>query len=78
MESWLRHLGFEAKMPAAIQGFPVTESLSAPLNGVAFDVQCLRFVRAAAWRDQDYSSQFAIGAEEDPVDHNLMQFSRRL
>ena len=65
-------------MSAAPHGVVTADGLSAPLTEAAVVVQCLRVVGAAAGRDQDSSSRRAQGAAVHDVDHDGMQFGRRL
>ena len=65
-------------MSAASQGVITADGLAAPLTEAAVVAQCLGIVDAAAGRGQDFSSRRAQGAAVHDVDHDLMQFGRRL
>ena len=65
-------------MSAASHGVVTADGLSAPLTEAAVVAQCLGIVDAAAGREQDFSSRRAQGAAVHDVDHDVMQFGRRL
>ena len=74
----LQQLDFVVKMLVATYGACNADCLSAPLTEAAVVARCLRLVVKAVGRDQDISSWRAEGAAIDHVDHNVMQFWRRL
>ena len=74
----LRPTNLEVGRSAVCHGDCVAERWSAPLTEVEHVARRSLDVAAAARRDHDVSSRLAEVAADDPLDHDVMQFRRRL